>query len=75
MKKQNHTELMLKYLGANIGINENSTTVSASELIAKNIEIVGNLDIKELQPMSLFEAECEELSWFMVEKCLKKAQN
>ncbi|MBR2386341.1 hypothetical protein IKA92_03495 [bacterium] len=41
----------------------------------KNIEIVGNLDIKEIQPMSLFEAECEELSWFMVEKCLKKAQN
>ncbi len=38
----------------------------------ENIEIVGNLDIKEIQPMSLFEAGCEELSGFMVRQCLKK---
>lgn len=41
----------------------------------ENIEIVGNLDIKEIQPMSLFEAGCEELSGFMVRQCLKKHKN
>lgn len=40
---RNHTELMLKYLGANIEMNASSTTVSASELIAKDIEIVGDI--------------------------------
>lgn len=40
---RNHTELMLKYLGANIEMDENSTTVSASELIARDIEIVGDI--------------------------------
>ena len=40
---RNHTELMLKYLGANIEIDGNSTTVSASELIAKDIEIAGDI--------------------------------
>lgn len=40
---RNHTELMLKYLDANIEMNGNSTTVSASELIAKDIEIVGDI--------------------------------
>ena len=40
---RNHTELMLKYLDANIEMNGNSTTVSASELAAKDIEIVGDI--------------------------------
>ena len=40
---RNHTELMLKYLDANIEMNGNSTTVSASELVAKDIEIVGDI--------------------------------
>ena len=40
---RNHTELMLKYLGANIIIEDCKTTVSASELNAKDIEIVGDI--------------------------------
>jgi 3-phosphoshikimate 1-carboxyvinyltransferase len=40
---RNHTELMLQYLGANISTNETTTKVAPSELIAKNIEIVGDI--------------------------------
>ena len=39
---RNHTELMLKYLGANIEMDGNKTIISASELIAKDIEIIGD---------------------------------
>ena len=42
-KSRNHTELMLKYLGADVNINNNEITVSGSELIAKDIEIVGDI--------------------------------
>ncbi len=42
-KSRNHTELMLKYLGADIEIDGNKTTVSPSELTAKNIEIIGDI--------------------------------
>lgn len=40
---RNHTELMLQYLGANIECKNNTTIVSASELKAKDIEIVGDI--------------------------------
>lgn len=40
---RNHTELMLKYLGADIVCEGNKTTVSPSELIAKDIEVVGDI--------------------------------
>lgn len=40
---RNHTELMLKYLGANIEIQNNTTIVYPSELTAKDIEIVGDI--------------------------------
>ena len=40
---RNHSELMLKYLGANIEVKNNSVTVSKSELIAKDIDIVGDI--------------------------------
>jgi len=43
LQSRNHTELMLKYLGAEININNNNVTVSPSELTAKNIEIVGDI--------------------------------
>lgn len=40
---RNHTELMLKYLGAEIECEGNKTTVSPSVLIAKDIEVVGDI--------------------------------
>ena len=40
---RNHTELMLKYLGADIVCVGNKTTVSSSGLIAKDIEVVGDI--------------------------------
>lgn len=43
MASRNHTELMLKYLGANIEIQNNTTIVYPSELTAKDIEIVGDI--------------------------------
>lgn len=42
-QSRNHTELMLKYLGADILTYNNEITVSPSELTAKNIEIVGDI--------------------------------
>ncbi len=40
---RNHTELMLKYLGANITADENKITIYPSELTAKNIEVAGDI--------------------------------
>lgn len=40
---RNHTELMLHYLGANIQVKDNKTTIYPSELVAKDIEIVGDI--------------------------------
>ena len=40
---RNHTELMLKYLGANIEVNGTTTTIYPSQLVAKDIEIVGDI--------------------------------
>lgn len=40
---RNHTELMLKHLGANIITAENEITISPSEFEAKDIEIVGDI--------------------------------
>lgn len=40
---RNHTELLLDYLGAEIVSEGNRTTVSQSELIARDIDIVGDI--------------------------------
>lgn len=40
---RNHTELMLKYLGADIKIDGTKTIITPSELIAKDIKIVGDI--------------------------------
>lgn len=40
---RNHTELMLKYLGADVEIDKCKTIISPSRLIAKDIEIVGDI--------------------------------
>lgn len=40
---RNHTELMLKYLGADIVADNCTTIISPSELLAKDIEIVGDI--------------------------------
>lgn len=40
---RNHTELMLKYLNADIKIQETSTTIYPGELTAKDINIVGDI--------------------------------
>lgn len=40
---RNHTELMLKYLGANIETDGNKVTIKPSVLDAKNINIVGDI--------------------------------
>jgi len=40
---RNHTELMLQYLGANIEVDNNTTTIYPSELNAKDIEVVGDI--------------------------------
>ena len=40
---RNHTELMLKYLGADIKIDKNKTTIFPSKLIAKDIEVIGDI--------------------------------
>ena len=42
-QSRNHTELMLKYMGANILTYNNETTIYPSELEAKDIEIVGDI--------------------------------
>lgn len=40
---RNHTEIMLKYLNANIEISENKTTIKPSELVAREINVVGDI--------------------------------
>ena len=40
---RNHTELMLKYLGADIETDANKTTILPSKLYSKDIEIVGDI--------------------------------
>ena len=40
---RNHTELMLNYLGAEIQVEGLKTTISPSQLIAKDIEVVGDI--------------------------------
>ena len=42
-QSRNHTELMLKYMGANILTYNNETTIYPSELSPKDIEIVGDI--------------------------------
>ena len=42
-KSRNHTELMLKYLEADIENFDNVVRVSPSELVAKDIEIIGDI--------------------------------
>ena len=40
---RNHTEIMLKYMGANISINNTTVTIEKSELEPKTIEICGDI--------------------------------
>ena len=40
---RNHTEIMLKYMGANISINNTTVTIEKSELKPKTIEICGDI--------------------------------
>ena len=40
---RNHTEIMLKYLGANIYNSDNAVTIEPSELHSKDINIVGDI--------------------------------
>ena len=40
---RNHTEIMLKYMGANISVNNNTVTVEKSELEPRTIEICGDI--------------------------------
>ena len=40
---RNHTEIMLKYLGADIETIDNKTIISPSKLQAKDIEVVGDI--------------------------------
>ena len=42
-KSRNHTELMLKYLGANIQVNGNEVSIQKSNLIPKDIQIAGDI--------------------------------
>ncbi len=40
---RNHTELMLKYLGADISVENSTTTIGKSELFAKDISVCGDI--------------------------------
>ncbi len=40
---RNHTEIMLKYMGANISVNHTTVTIEKSELEPKTIEICGDI--------------------------------
>ncbi len=42
-KSRNHTELMLDYLGADIKVDGNSVAIKKSNLIAKNINVAGDI--------------------------------
>ena len=41
-KSRNHTELMLKYFGADISVHGNTVRLNKSDLVAKNINVVGD---------------------------------
>ncbi len=40
---RNHSELMLKYMGANISVDKNKVSIEKSELIAKDIVVAGDI--------------------------------
>ncbi len=40
---RNHTELMLKYMGANIFVDKNKVSIEKSELFAKDIDVAGDI--------------------------------
>ena len=40
---RDHTERMLTYLGADISVNNNSVTIKPSKLVARDIDIVGDI--------------------------------
>ena len=40
---RNHTEIMLKYMGANININKNTVTIEKSKLEPRAIEVCGDI--------------------------------
>ena len=40
---RNHTELMLEYLGANISTDKNRTFITKSDLVAKDLEVPGDI--------------------------------
>ena len=40
---RNHTEIMLKYMGANININQNTVTIEKSKLEPRTIEVCGDI--------------------------------
>ena len=42
-KSRNHTELMLKYLGANIQVEGNKVSISKSKLLPRNIDVAGDI--------------------------------
>ena len=42
-RSRNHTELLLKYLGADIDVDGNTVTLHSSELEAKDISVVGDI--------------------------------
>ena len=42
-KSRNHTELMLDYLGANIKVVGNTVSIKKSNLVAKNINVAGDI--------------------------------
>lgn len=42
-KSRNHSELMLKYLGANVEVQNNSVLIQKSELVPKNISVCGDI--------------------------------
>ncbi len=42
-KSRNHTELMLKYFGANIEVNDNIINISRSNLLPKDIYVPGDI--------------------------------
>ena len=40
---RNHTEIMLKYMGANISVDKNTVSIEKSELTPKTIEVCGDI--------------------------------
>ena len=42
-KSRNHTEIMLQYMGANIGVDGNKVSIQKSELAARDIFVAGDI--------------------------------